>query len=633
MTLRSAARGFLAFLLSVQALRGNGDLRVTYSSSNVCALRGAMVLIHCTYEYPVIVPYRPTRVRTLWFTEGDNYQALDLEPNGVSVYTGRIEYSCGEVGCTGSRCHGTCALKIRDLRRSDSAVYKFRFTTNQPGVEHTGEPGVKLSVTDPDLQVKVSFPYPTIPTWTKLECHSRCGLAGDPPYIWFRNGQNAGQGVNNRVVTQFGDIYSCAVQGFSPHSPSVYAPKTPSVTVRPSGELEEGSSVTLSCSSDANPAANYTWFKVINQRYYRHMNQGPQVIFRSILSTDSGQYCCIAQTELRTSKLIYIYVKYRPKHTSVYSSPSGGIKEDSSVTLSCSTDANPAADYTWFKNNQPLPWGPSRRHTFPSVRPEDSGTYRCHAENKYGQLSSNSTFMDVQYAPKNLSVTVRPSGELEEGSSVTLSCSSDANPAANYTWFKEHAVSVEESGQTYTITRITLEHAGNYSCQAHNAIGLHNSTFLLIKVTSSSSQTMAALTTIGVLLAIILLLVILWTRKGASRKACGQGGRPDTVLEPLPGPVYENVSALTNRSAPAAQREPIEEQDDLHYASIHTSRSKNQEVLRCRAGSRVQSDQADAVFYSVVNIKTPNAAPGETDQTEAADPSALYSTVKKHPRV
>ena len=80
--------------------------------------------------------------------------------------------------------------------------------------------------------------------------------------------------------------------------------------------------------------------------------------------------------------------------------------------------------------------------------------------------------------------------------------------------------------------------------------------------------------------------------------------------QPLPGSVYENISALTNRLAPAAQREPIEEQDDLHYASIHTSRSKNQEVLRCRAGSRVQSDQADAVFYSVVNIKTPNAAPG-----------------------
>ena len=85
-----------------------------------------------------------------------------------------------------------------------------------------------------------------------------------------------------------------------------------------------------------------------------------------------------------------------PKHISVLSSPSGEIEEGSSVTLNYSSDANPPAEYTWFKNNQPLLREPSQPHTFPSVRPEDRGTYRCHAENKYGQLSSNSIFMDVQ---------------------------------------------------------------------------------------------------------------------------------------------------------------------------------------------------------------------------------------------
>ena len=90
-------------------------------------------------------------------------------------------------------------------------------------------------------------------------------------------------------------------------------------------------------------------------------------------------------------------------------------------------------------------------------------------------------FVFMTDAPKTPSVTVSPSGGIEEGSSVTLSCSSDANPAANYTWFKEHEDSVRESGKHYTITNITSEHGGNYYCQAHNAIGLHNSTFLLIK--------------------------------------------------------------------------------------------------------------------------------------------------------
>ncbi|CAL8399108.1 unnamed protein product [Arctogadus glacialis] len=601
MHLRSAAGGFLAFLLSVPVLQGNGDWRVTYSSNNVCALRGAMVAISCTYEYPDDVQYRPTTVRTLWFTKVSNKQPVDLEHD--TDYTGRVESSCGLVKCTGSRCHGTCTLRIRDLRQTDSAFYKFRFTTNQPGGKYTGDLGVKLSVKD--LQVKVSFPYPTILTLAELECHSICGLAGDPPYIWFRNGLYVGQGVNYRANILSGNSYLCAVEGYEHlRSTSVYAPKTPSVTVSPSGEIEEGSSVTLSCSSDANPAANYTWFKVITDYSSRELMQGPQLHFGSILSSDSGQYYCLVQTELRTkSESIYVTVKYGPKQTSVLSSPSGEIEEGSSVTLSCSSDANPAAEYTWFKNNQPLLWGPSQRHTFPSVRPEDRGTYRCHAENNYGNLSSNSLFLDVQYAPKTPSQTMSHSGEIEEGSSVTLSCRSDANPAANYTWFREHEVSVKGSRQNYTITNITSELGGNYYCQAHNAIGLHSSPFLLITVcvqclkvvTSSSWTTTVAVRTIVVFLATVLLLVFLWKRrKRASSKAGGQGGRPDTVEEELLHvPVYENISALTNRWAPAAQREPIEEQDGHHCAIVHTSHSENQEGTRWLAGSRVQSDQTD----------------------------------------
>ena len=87
-------------------------------------------------------------------------------------------------------------------------------------------------------------------------------------------------------------------------------------------------------------------------------------------------------------------------------------------------------------------------------------------------------------APKTPSVSVRPPGGIKEGGSVTLSCSSDANPAADYTWFK-HGDSVGQSGQNYTITDITSELGGSYYCQAHNAIGRHNSPFLFIKGNSS----------------------------------------------------------------------------------------------------------------------------------------------------
>ena len=72
---------------------------------------------------------------------------------------------------------------------------------------------------NPGLQVNVSFPDPTDPTWAELECQSMCGLAGDPPYIWFRNGQNIKQGLIYSVKPQSGDSFSCAVKGYDLRSP------------------------------------------------------------------------------------------------------------------------------------------------------------------------------------------------------------------------------------------------------------------------------------------------------------------------------------------------------------------------------------------------------------------------------
>uniref|UniRef100_A0A8C5BFZ3 Ig-like domain-containing protein n=1 Tax=Gadus morhua TaxID=8049 RepID=A0A8C5BFZ3_GADMO len=124
----------------------------------------------------------------------------------------------------------------------------------------------------------------------------------------------------------------------------------------------------LTCSSEANPVAKYTWSKVTTGHSPGHTVQGQQLSFHPIQSSDSGQYLCTAKNDLGTkSSPISIDVKC-------------------SVTLSCSSDANPAAKYTWFKDNQPLLWEPSSK---------DRGTYRCQAENQYGYLGSNSVFIDV----------------------------------------------------------------------------------------------------------------------------------------------------------------------------------------------------------------------------------------------
>uniref|UniRef100_A0A667ZW71 Ig-like domain-containing protein n=1 Tax=Myripristis murdjan TaxID=586833 RepID=A0A667ZW71_9TELE len=85
----------------------------------------------------------------------------------------------------------------------------------------------------------------------------------------------------------------------------------PSVSMSPSGEIVEGSSVNLTCSSDANPAATYTWYKKNGNPDQEPFRTGPELAFVSIQFSDSGEFYCTAQNVLgeKTSDSTSIDVK------------------------------------------------------------------------------------------------------------------------------------------------------------------------------------------------------------------------------------------------------------------------------------------------------------------------------------
>uniref|UniRef100_A0A3P8PGL2 B-cell receptor CD22 n=1 Tax=Astatotilapia calliptera TaxID=8154 RepID=A0A3P8PGL2_ASTCA len=444
---------------------------VTYTSTQVCAFKGATAEIRCTFRYPSTINGINTEVvQKFWFITHKNNEPVDLKTD--PEYSGRVHYQCENNDCT---------LKITDLRESDSAEYKFRFITNDPRGKYSGVPGVTLTVTGPQLQVHVRrSTVNSYSNWKELTCHNNCQSS----YIWYRNGHKLSSDEQYLQLNTFdsADSFHCAVKGYEQFpSPTVYAPKLPSVSVSPSAEIVEGSSVTLTCSSDANPAASYTWYKedVINPLIYQN-----QHFFFSILPSDSGKYYCTADNDLgqKRSESRTIDVKYAPKLPSVSVSPSAEIVEGSSVNLTCSSDANPAANYTWYKEDVINPLSYQKQHVFSSILPSDSGKYYCTADNGLGQNKSESRTIDVKYALKLPSVSVSPSAEIVEGSSVTLTCSSDANPAAKYTWYKDNKVLSTGQKDVYHFISIKLENSGNYSCKSENQYGQKNSTSLSIDV-------------------------------------------------------------------------------------------------------------------------------------------------------
>ncbi len=61
-------------------------------------------------------------------------------------------------------------------------------------------------------------------------------------------------------------------------------------------------------------------------------------------------------------------------------------------------------------------------------------------------------------------ISISPSGEIKEGDSVTLNCSSDSNPPAEISWFK--IGTTVGSGRIYSISNISSDHSGEYKCKS-----------------------------------------------------------------------------------------------------------------------------------------------------------------------
>ncbi|XP_052402870.1 B-cell receptor CD22-like isoform X1 [Carassius gibelio] len=224
-----------------------------------------------------------------------------------------------------------------------------------------------------------------------------------PTYIWRKDGQLHSQhhGENILVLESVelkdGGRYSCTISGHeglnsASHEITVrpgYPPKSVSVSISPSGEIVEGDSVTLICSSDSNPPAlNFSWFKgeviVGSGRIYNISN---------IRSDHSGEYKCRSGNKygVTDSDNVMMNVKYAPRDVVVTLNSSAEIVEGDSVTLICSSDSNPPAlNFSWFKENQSSAVGSGQSFIISSFNSRHSGRYYCETQNQHGSQRSAS---------------------------------------------------------------------------------------------------------------------------------------------------------------------------------------------------------------------------------------------------
>ncbi|XP_060716501.1 B-cell receptor CD22-like [Tachysurus vachellii] len=312
-------------------------------------------------------------------------------------------------------------------------------------------------------------------------------------------------------------------------------------------EVTEGQSVVLTCKTTCNLTdPTFIWYKN-NRNLTTNTNKSNEVRLQSVSREYAGSYsCAVRGYEHLHSPDQTLRVRYHPKKVSVSISPSGEIVEDSSVTLTCSSDANPPVQsYDWFKGKTLI--GKGKTYNISKISSEDSGEYKCKCSNEVGHQYSYSVTLNVLYPPKNVSVSISPSGEIMEDSSVTLTCSSDANPPVqNYTWFKVKKSSPVGSGQSYRAVQ-----SGQYYCEAQNKHGSERSA--AVSVTINVTVIVYVSVGLGLFGLATFLSALFWLRsKRQKKKKADKGDNQNTGSSPKDN-IYQNLemSQISHPSTPA----------------------------------------------------------------------------------
>uniref|UniRef100_A0A3B4DTH9 Ig-like domain-containing protein n=1 Tax=Pygocentrus nattereri TaxID=42514 RepID=A0A3B4DTH9_PYGNA len=386
-SLRMSLTVFLLFLLLIPGVVAQDGWAVNYNSKSVCTLKGSALSMECTYTPPSNHSVQKAFWTKELVTSGSEPPDLSDDPE----YRGRVQYLGDE--------HRDCSLRFKNVTETDQSKYYFIFITNQPGGKYQGAGGVDLSVTD--LQVEVPERVIAGDNVT-LTCKTTCSLTVRPTFTWYRNGSSLSSSTDQLhlqpVSSDNKDRYHCAVLG--QNSPEVtlnvrYGPKRVSVSISPSGEILEGWSVTLTCSSDANPPVqNYTWFNGTSI-----VGKGETYTMKKISSVDSGEYKCRSSNEHgeKFSEAVTLNVLYPPRNVRATSIRAPDSKSE---TLTCSSDANPPVqNYNWFKEGGSSPVGSG--HSYMALQ---SGSYYCVAQNEHG--SQKSAAVTVKVNPNNILVVV-----------------------------------------------------------------------------------------------------------------------------------------------------------------------------------------------------------------------------------
>ncbi|KAG7487810.1 hypothetical protein MATL_G00027470 [Megalops atlanticus] len=212
-----------------------------------------------------------------------------------------------------------------------------------------------------------------------------------------------------------------------------YAPRD--IKISEAVTVKMGASFQLTCSAEGNPRPVTLWRK---QGQSEAVGYNETLVIHNATTFHSGEYECETRNMLGDlSATVSVIVQGPPRNTTIVVSPTSGLKEGDSVTISCHSDMVPAGRMALHRVSEDQrtelqsSLDSSTSISLPSIQLADSGLYECEAVNEHGSQRASA---QVSVAVHPLEVVIKPGEGMitaERGSSLVLACSATncSNPA------------------------------------------------------------------------------------------------------------------------------------------------------------------------------------------------------------
>uniref|UniRef100_A0A2K5PNY6 Vascular cell adhesion protein 1 n=1 Tax=Cebus imitator TaxID=2715852 RepID=A0A2K5PNY6_CEBIM len=273
------------------------------------------------------------------------------------------------------------------------------------------------------------------------------------------------------------------------------SPKNTVISVNPSTRLQEGGSVTMTCSSEGLPPPEIFWSKKLDNGNLQHLSGNATLTLIAMRREDSGIYVCEGVNLIgKVRKEVELIVQAFPRDPEI--EMSGLLVSGSPVTVSCKIPGVYPIDRleiellkgeTILKNKEFLEdmdmkslETKSLEMTFVPTIEDNGKVLVCQAKLHVKEMEfepkqrQTTQTLYVNVAPRNTAISVRPSSILEEGSSVNMTCSSHGLPSPKILWSRQlpngELQSLSENA-TLTLISTKTEDSGVYVCEGINQAG------------------------------------------------------------------------------------------------------------------------------------------------------------------